>query len=197
MMSIYLEVLELIIFDKYDDDDDDYDDDDNMKDVQATSRDSKRFNNSINSKLEEEKLVYIENLFETFNGDHFNTELFELIINLIKQLLTNGFKFEITWRSKVTINECIGRLLEGVDELSEDRLEALFGVWNLLNDTCSRFNNIENVKIKFIRTSKGFIDYLEKYHYLEKVDIVKSSLKKLNSDTSTIIKGELAKVELI
>lgn len=197
MMSIYLEVLELIIFDKYDNDDDDYDDDDNMKDVQATSRDSKRFNNSINSKLEEEKLVYIENLFETFNGDHFNTELFELIINLIKQLLTNGFKFEITWRSKVTINECIGRLLEGVDELNEDHLEALFGVWNLLNDTCSRFNNIENVKIKFIRTSKGFIDYLEKYHYLEKVDIVKSSLKKLNSDTSTIIKGELAKVELI
>lgn len=198
LFEVYLETMELIVNDKYDDDDDDDVNDGDNQDIDMTrsersngKRSTKRLNNNANNKLEDEKLVYIKTVCETFNIKWANKGLFDMINDSLMKLLNDQNKFEITWRSKICSNECFERIITELGD-TEYEIDALFKLWNKLNDRCSDFNNIENVKIKFIRNSKLFISYLENLHHLELVTEINKQLEKFNSD-STIIRAELMK----
>ncbi|EGV64839.1 proteasome component M29 [Yamadazyma tenuis] len=186
LTEVYLEFMEQIINDEYEEDDSD--EEDNMD---VDNRSKKRINNSMNNKLEEEKIVYISNLFEAFSRASPSKEMFSLMSKSILKLLNDDNKFEITWRSKVCGNECFSRVITELGE-TEFEVESLFQIWKKLSEVCSNFNNIENVKVKFIRNSKQFIKYLKNLHYLDKVRAITSALETFNSD-STIIKAELSK----
>lgn len=184
MTETYLEIMSLIINGEYNDSDDEMDiDDDNSKRI------NKRVNNN---QIEEEKLVYLTNLFETFSKDQLNQDLFKVMVDSMIRLLNDEDKtFEITWRSKVNGNDCFQRVIEELDQV-EFEIDGLFKLWEKLYEVCSNFNNIENVKVKFIRNSKLFIKYLENFHYLEKVKEIQDKLQNFNSDSS-VIKAELMK----
>lgn len=189
LMETYLEIMKMIINDKYEDEDED----EEMADAdKGDVRSNKRINSNLNTKLEETKLAYISNLYESFTIKCPSKPLFELInSSLLKLLSDDNRKFEITWRSKICSNECFNKIITELGE-TEYEVDALFSLWHKLNEVCSNLNNIENVKIKFIRNSKLFISYLENLHYLELVEKVKDQLAKFNSD-STIIRAELMK----
>ncbi|CAH6719118.1 proteasome component Ecm29p [[Candida] jaroonii] len=184
MIDTYLEIMSSIISGNYNDSDDEMDvDDDNSKRI------NKRVNNN---QIEEEKLVYMTNLFETFSKDQLNEELFKVMVESMIKLLNDEDKtFEITWRSKVNGNDCFQRVIEELDQV-EFQIDNLFKLWLKLHEVCSNFNNIENVKVRFIRNSKLFIKYLENFHYLEIVKEIETKLQNFSSDSS-IIKAELMK----
>lgn len=186
LTEVYLEVMERIVNDNYEDEDDS--DDDKME-VDRPSQ--KRPNNNMNTKQEENKIVYITNLFDAFSNRSLNDELFKLMNDSLIKLLDDKYKFEITWRSKVSGNECFSKLISTLAD-KEYKVEDTFILWTKLQKVCSNFNNIENVKVKFIRSSKAFISYLENIHHLDKVEKINQALQLFSTDT-TIIRAELAK----
>lgn len=183
LMEVYLQIMELILNDEYEEDEE--------EEKKPSERANKKINNSTNHKLEDAKLVYITNLCQTFTAKQPNSGLFRLIHTTLTKLLHDENKFDITWRSKVCGNECFNTIITELNE-TEYEVDALFNLWTQLKDLCSNFNNIENVKIKFIRNSKRFIGYLENLHYLELVKQISDHLEGFNSDSS-IIRAELMK----
>lgn len=177
LTETYVEIMSQIVGDKYEDSDDE-DDQPKVK------------RNNTNNKLEEQKISYITNLFEAFTSKKPNQQLFSLMVNSMITLLSDDNDFEVTWRSKVCGNEMFIKLVDELDQ--EFGVQQLLQLWDKLYQTCSSISNIENVKIKFIRSSKLFIKYLEEYHYLEDVSKIQDSFRVFDDD-STIIKAEIMK----
>ena len=146
-------------------------------------------------KLEEERLLFIKNLFETISmpiNDDLCNLMLKSSINLFKS------KIDITWRSKVQINQnflgFVKELIINDEVINTEEMELLFSIWKLLEDECLQSSTIENVKIQFIRFSKMLIVYLERVNEVKKAEIVTSSLTEFqNVETSAIIQSELLK----
>lgn len=182
MIHVYVSIMDQIINGDFNSDDED------DMDIDSSSRPMKKANNS---QLEEKSLEYIVNVFDTFTKSKLNSQLFYFMLSNALKLLNNEYDFEFTWRSKVAINDCFGKTLGELYGI-EFEVQRLFDLWDKLREVCCNFNNIENVKIKFIRNSKMFIQYLEEFHLYDKVEILNKCLNEFNED-STTIRGELKK----
>lgn len=192
LISTYISIMEEFVSDRDDVDDSDDSDDDAME-IDSGSRNQKsNIDNSV--KLEEQRLVLIKGLFESFNpkvqddGDDSLAELvFKLIINLFQTP-----KFSKSWRSKLA---CCESILKVITEFSEDltptAIQFIFEDWEILSKNCLGLKDIENIKVNFIRLSKCVIGIVDD----EKKNKVKSVLRDFKSnESSNVVITELNSV---
>lgn len=145
-------------------------------------------------KLEEERLSFLKNVYDSFSRT-FGLEYVNVLARLNRQVLETDLAY--SWRTKTRVNEWLGDLIKNVmaDKiiLEPAVLTDLFDLWSLLRTTCSNKNNIENVKIQFVRTSAYF------YKYFNEVDktranIIFEATKSLEEqESSDVTKAEISK----
>mmetsp|Transcript_3070 Transcript_3070/g.3428 ORF Transcript_3070/g.3428 Transcript_3070/m.3428 type:complete len:1836 (-) Transcript_3070:992-6499(-) len=147
-------------------------------------------------KMEEDRLLFVQNLFDTIS-----IPINDSLCNLMLRSSIGVFrsKIDVTWRSKVQINQClmsfVKELIHNDVIIDTEEMELLYRNWTLLENECMQSNNIENVKIQFIRYSKVLIMYFEKINEVKKAQNINSSLEEFcNTETSAIIRSELLKV---
>lgn len=193
LLDSYLQIMgENILADDYYEDDDD---DDAMQDVRD-SRDQKvSKSTSYNLKIEEERLSFIKNLFDTMSNENLSeaSGLLELALKSIINLFQSPV-IENTWRSKVESNECLKSLLS--DELkvkySAKDIKTLADTWQELYKNCVNLNNIERVKVESIRNAKRLVDLFEELHALKEANTIVTQVKIFkNVETSTIVQNEI------
>ncbi|KAK6460434.1 proteasome stabiliser-domain-containing protein [Scheffersomyces coipomensis] len=193
LIETYIEVIGKALQDKYyRDDDEDSDDDEDAMEVDLKSK----LTVKENLELEEERLTFIKNLGESFytDNDDYNHELgtftFQQFYNIFHSKL-----IENTWRSKLQIIESFQKVLTLLKEFKTIHdIELIYKNWSQLHDLCLNKDNIENVKIQFLRLSSTLIGILENLNEIEKLHLVNEKLNEFKLiETSNIIQTELLK----
>lgn len=200
LMETYIEIMtNSILSDEY------YDeelDNDTMEDVRDSKNTSVHKSNQLNIKVEEERLSFMKNLFETLSlvsteSEPNQVELLEVSLNSIIRYF--GFnKFEKSWRSKVELGECFKMLFTKFEKakslsfLTKSHIGLVLEIWNLMNENHLNSNNIERVKIETIRNAKPLIALLEDLHYGEDASTIKKQLSEFReTELSTVVRNEL------
>ncbi|ABN68170.2 predicted protein [Scheffersomyces stipitis CBS 6054] len=198
LVETYIQIMSNVLNDKYFGpngfrDDDDSDDEDAM-DVDLKSK----INVKQNVELEERKLSFLKNLFETFYVDSDNKYSSELLFFIFEQTtaIFHSKLIDFTWRSKQQTCEGLNKiLLTSKSSLNPKECKEVFSVWKLLGDKCLSLENIENVKVQFIRLSSTLISQFEDVNEVEKVGAIKDELIQYkHQETSTVVQTELSKI---
>lgn len=200
LMEAYIDIMtNSILSDGYYDDELD---DDNMDDVRDSKNTSIHRSNQLNIKVEEERLSFIKNMFETLNlaSTEVETNQIELLEASLNGIVNYfGFiKFEKSWRSKVELSACFKTLFSKLQEaknlsfLTKGQIDLILRIWNLMFKDHLNLNNIERVKTETIRNAKPLIALLEKLRYDNEVASIKNQLAEFGAiEPSTIVKNEL------
>lgn len=148
-------------------------------------------------KLEEERLSFLKSVYDSFSSN-FGLEYVNVLARLNRQVLETDLAY--SWRTKTRVNEWLGNLVKNVmaEEvvLEPVVLTNLFDLWSLLRTTCSNKNNIENVKIQFVRTSALFYKYFNEVDKT-RADIIFEATKSLEEqESSDVTKAEISKALL-
>lgn len=193
LLQSYLEIMgESILADDYYEDEDDEDAMEGVRD----SRDQKvAKSNGYNLKIEEERLSFIKNLFDTMSDENLadSSGLLELSLKSIINLFQTPV-IENTWRSKVESNECLKGLLSGDLKVryNEDQIKLLADTWKELYKHCVNLNNIERVKVESIRNAKRLVNLFEDYHAVNEANLIITQIRIFkNVETSTIVQNEI------
>lgn len=183
LVEVYIEIMSHVVSDEYYDDDSD----DEMEDNKSKA---------FMIQKEDERLSFIRNLYDAV-AVPIDNELCKLVL----QSSINLFKsnIDITWRSKIQINENISGfvklLINENQTMNNDLTGLLFDNWKLLNQLCLSLKNIENVKIQFIRFSNLAIVYFEKINEVKYSQIMRNALDEFKTiEPSTIIQSELLQI---
>ncbi|KAK6205621.1 proteasome stabiliser-domain-containing protein [Scheffersomyces amazonensis] len=192
VIEIYITIMGQVLSDNYSLDEDEDED-------MTSDNEDLKFNLTTkeNLDLEESKLSFIKNLGESFyiiNDKQYNHELIEFILNQFysifhSRLITN------TWRSKLQVMESLSKILIQLkDSHPIKEIDNIFKNWIQLSELCLTNDNIENVKIQFIRLSSNLQPILEDLNELNKLNQVIEKLNQFKqTETSSIIHTELSK----
>lgn len=144
--------------------------------------------------LEEERLCFLKNVYDSFSPD-FGLEYVSSLVRLNRQVLETDFAY--SWRTKTRVNEWLSGLIKSImveNVILEPAVSTdLFDLWSLLRTTCSNKNNIENVKIQFVRTSALFYKF---FNQMDKTraDIILETTKSLKEqEFSDVTKAKISK----
>lgn len=201
LVEVYMEVMNLVLSDKYykideDDDSDDSDDEDKME-IDLKSK----VNAKLNVELEDKRLTFIKNLTDSFyvEGSEYNHEFLKFILNKLYQVFHSKL-IENTWRSKLAICEHINLLVNNHlkdKHIDEEEVNLIFKNWQQLKDRCLNLDNIENVRIQFIRLSNTLIVLFNSLNEVDKSKVLYSALQEYEKlELSSVVKMELSKVEI-
>lgn len=178
LVEAYIDIMTDILSDDYVDDSDD-----EMEDNKSKKNDVK---------LEEERLSFIKNLFDTIILP-IDSRLLKIAVQKSIDLFNSVVN--VSWRSKVQINENLIALLKKLinkQVIDGEQIQLIQNLWELLESRCSKPSNIENVRIQFIRSSKLFALYLSSLNEADKSDLVTNTLAELlRNEASTIVQSEL------
>jgi len=197
LVETYIDIMTKVLQDKSyrmrDNMDSDDSDDDDPMDVDSDMK----LTPKQNLELEELKITFLDNLATSFyvTNQTVNSEFFKFIL---EQYL-NAFHSKVittTWRTKIAINDAMSSILKTIFEkkclLSRTQSSQLFDNWKQLKEQCSDTQNIEKVKILFIRFSQNLLTYYREIDEVDKTATIVDSLKDFEAgETSNIIKTEI------
>lgn len=192
LIEVYIDIMGTLLLDRYYiamHNNESEDEDDMDIDIKLTPKQ--------NLEMEEKKLNFLKNLSTSVNQE-VNDKLVKFIFHQYYQTF-QGKVIEVTWRSKIAINECLSSMVKLLYEqqkiLEPESHELLLKNWQQLHAQCLDLKNIEKVKIQFIRFSNQLIIYYNEVNEVEKSKQIDDALKVYEAvEPSNIIKTELARV---
>ncbi|CAN3371546.1 hypothetical protein DIURU_001791 [Diutina rugosa] len=181
LVDEYIGLMTTALSDKYLRDDDDGDSDDSDADGNNTMDVDAR----ENIKFEEERLEFYKNLAVAYSGK--SAPLFQFTLKATENLFHSKV-LEPTWRSKLAACEVVTSVVEKAPATEVDQT---FSTWKFLESICAGSNNIENIRIHYVRVSGAIArriaadsahkirDSLERLHVLDPSPVVKTEVKKV------------------
>jgi proteasome component ECM29 len=196
LVEAYIDIMEKVLLDKSYRIRDDMDSDDSDDDAMDVDSDMK-LTPKQNLELEELKITFLDNLASSFYvaDNTVNSEFFTAMLDQFCKAFQSKV-ISTTWRTKIAINDALSSILKLIQEnkcvLSESQSTKLFDNWKQLREQCSDIQNIEKVKILFLRFSQNLLVYYRQNNEADKTTTMFDSLKKVEAnETSNIIKTEV------
>ncbi|KAH3668918.1 hypothetical protein OGAPHI_002673 [Ogataea philodendri] len=115
---------------------------------------SKANKKAKDARLEDTKILFLENLVDALNTSQPEPKLVSFIMsNLVDYFQDN--RYQQTYKTQLAIIKAFKDLLvPGVlDQVSK---QELFEIWKVISDNCANRENLQNVLVAFIRTTQEF-----------------------------------------
>ncbi|CAN3502189.1 proteasome component Ecm29p [Diutina catenulata] len=187
LYGVYIAIMSVLLSDKQavTSDDSDSDEDEDMVKTLTTKENIER---------EEERIGFYRNLRTALAAENVNHPLLEFLLTRSSKIFESEI-IQYTWRSKLAVNEEIGKVLELLGnkgyQFTPEEDAALFSLWKCLESVSAIAKNIEKVKIQYVRTCGSLLKMVSESHRLSVLD----SLERFAVlDSSTVVKTEIQKV---
>lgn len=186
VVETYVDVMNSILWPEADDSDSDVEMDDGNK-----------FNSRQNIKIEEEKLLFIENIFESINPERVNHDLFQLALQSVTKLFTTEV-LSPTWRSKRNCNEwitsCLLSMRSSSCELNVEQARMLLLTWKVISSVCLLEGEIEAVQVQSLRCTKEVREAISQVLESQETNTIKQKLDEFKElKLTSVIQAEVDK----
>ena len=159
--------------------------------------DGNKFNSRQNIKIEEEKLLFIENIFESINPERVNHDLFQLALQSVTKLFTTEV-LSPTWRSKRNCNEwitsCLLSMRSSSCELNVEQARMLLLTWKVISSVCLLEGEIEAVQVQSLRCTKEVREAISQVLESQETNTIKQKLDEFKElKLTSVIQAEVDK----